>query len=55
MPQRKKMNHMQSEGCRILVCHGPDCTEGGSGAILFQEHVVGGRPVETILLREDTS
>ena len=118
---------MQSEGCRVLVCHGPDCTEGGSEAIirlfeneirrrqleedvrlfgyscfgqcisgpnvvigprikdpdpllgegaflpgtkgeilysrvtptdvpiLFQEHVVGGRPVKKILLRESVS
>jgi (2Fe-2S) ferredoxin len=32
--RRKKMNRMQSGGCRILVCHGPDCTEGGSEEIL---------------------
>ena len=126
LPERRKVNRMQSEGCRILVCHGPDCTEGGSGVILrlckeeilrrqleehvklfeyscfgqclsgpnvvigpriedpdpllgegaflpgtkgevlynrvtpadvpilFQEHVIGGRPVKTILRREDT-
>jgi hypothetical protein len=62
---------MESEGCRILVCHGPDCTEGNSETILHlfdkeihsrtvvpvltEEHVIGGRPVNRTLLRERLS
>jgi (2Fe-2S) ferredoxin len=42
LPRKKKVNRVQSEGCRILVCHGPDCTEGGSDAILrlFEDEIL---------------
>ena len=45
---------MQSEGCRILVCHGPDCTEGGSEAIirLFEEEILRRQLEEQVKLFE---